>query len=50
MTGCSFVGSAGLLLLAVIAQATTIPATMSTYAPRANLPSIASPPMAFFAE
>jgi hypothetical protein len=49
VTGRSFFGSAGLLLplLADIAHATIIAATMSIYAPRANLPSIASPPLAF---
>jgi hypothetical protein len=43
-TTWSFFGSAGLLLLADMAHATIIAATMSIYAPRANLPSIAAPP------
>jgi hypothetical protein len=49
VTGRSFFGSTGLLLLLLpdIAHATIIVATMSIYAPRANLPSIASPPLAF---
>jgi hypothetical protein len=46
----SFFGSVGLLLLADIAQATIITATMSIYAPRANRPNMALPPLAFFAE
>jgi hypothetical protein len=37
-TGWSFSGSAGLLLVADMAHATIITATMSIYAPRANLP------------
>jgi len=46
----SFFGSAGLLLLADIAQATIITATMSIYAPRANRPNMAPASLGFFAE
>jgi hypothetical protein len=46
-TARSFCGSAGLLLPADMAHATIITATMSIYAPRANLPTIAPPPLAF---
>jgi len=46
----SFFGSAELLLLADIAQATIITSTMSIYAPRANCPNMALPLLAFFAE
>jgi hypothetical protein len=47
---CSFFGSAGLLLLADMAHATIMAATISMYAPRANVPriAIAPPPLAFF--
>ena len=37
-TAWSFFGSAGLLLLADMAHTTIITATVSIYAPRANLP------------
>jgi hypothetical protein len=47
-TGWSFFGSAGLLLLADMAHTTIITATASIYAPRANLPIMAPPPLVFF--
>jgi hypothetical protein len=48
-TAGSFFGSAGLLLLAEMAHTTIMPATISIYAPRANVPrlAIATPPLAF---
>ena len=46
----SFFGSAGLLLLADIAQATIITATINIYAPRANRPNMAPASLGFFAE
>jgi hypothetical protein len=46
-TAWSSFGSAGLLLLADMAHTTIITATVSIYAPRANLPIMAPPPLVF---
>jgi hypothetical protein len=47
-TGWSSVGSDGLVLPADTAHATIITATMSMYAPLANLPIIVPSPVAFW--